>query len=41
MINLLVIDPQAVIKYRFKNFLSDFHFLDAVCAAEDDGEAVE
>ena len=40
MINLLIIDPQPVVRCGFKTFLSDFDFLNVVCAAEDVDEAL-
>ena len=40
MINLLIIDPQPVVRCGFKTFLSDFDFLNVVYAAEDLDEAL-
>ena len=40
MINLLIIDPQPVVRCGFKTFLSDFDFLNVVYAAEDVDEAL-
>ncbi len=40
MINLLIIDPQPVVRRGFKTFLSDFDFLNVVYAAEDVDEAL-
>ncbi|MDB2314134.1 response regulator transcription factor [Flavobacteriaceae bacterium] len=40
MINLLIIDPQPVVRCGFKTILSDFDFLNVVYAAEDVDEAL-
>lgn len=41
MINLLVIDPQPVVRCGFKTFLADYDFLDVVHAVGDVDEAIE
>ena len=40
MINLLIIDPQPVVRCGFKTFLSDFDFLNVIYAAVDVDEAL-
>ena len=40
MINLLIIDPQPVVRCGFKDFLSDYDFLDVVLATGDSDEAI-
>lgn len=41
MINLLVIDPQPIVRCGFKTFLSEYDFLNVVYAAEDLEEAMD
>tara|TARA_B100002019_G_scaffold291131_1_gene310454 strand:- start:252 stop:881 length:630 start_codon:yes stop_codon:yes gene_type:complete len=41
MINLLVIDPQPIVRCGFKTFLSEYDFLNVVYAAEDLEEALD
>jgi DNA-binding NarL/FixJ family response regulator len=41
MINLLLIDPQPVVRCGFKTFLSDFDFLNVVYVAEDINGAID
>ena len=41
MINLLVIDPQPIVRCVFKTFLADYDFLDVVHAVDDVDDAIE
>ena len=41
MINLLVIDPQPIVRCGFKTFLSEYDFLNVVYAAEDLEESMD
>ncbi len=41
MINLLLIDPQPVVRCGFKTFLSDFYFLNVLYVTEDINGAID
>ena len=40
MINLLLIDPQPVVRCGFKNFLADYDFLDVVFTTGEVAESI-